>query len=246
MGFTPIERSGDVLWRPARPWNDAVHSLLTYLRSVGFDGAPVSLGVADDGRHELGWVHGEAGDSAGDADERLVSLAHLIRRYHEAVLGFVPPVGLQVLVGAPATGPIVCHNDLGPVNTVFVGDEAIALIDWDMAGPGDASWDLAYAAWRSVPLYEDAFFVARGLPVPDRCRRMRLFADAYGLEDRQRFADLICERIRSLYDTAKLWGGEQGRPGWSDVWRDTAGHQWLRSLDFAERNTSTWTDALTA
>lgn len=118
--------------------------------------------------------------------------------------------------------PIACHNDLGPVNTVFVRDVAIALIDWDIAGPGDEQWELAYAAWRTVPLYGDAFFAARGVPAPDRCRRRRLFADASGLEDRQRTVDLISERIRSLYDTARLWGGEEGLSGWSEVWRALA------------------------
>lgn len=244
VGNTPIERVGDVLWRPDRPWNPAVHELLTHLHSVGFDAAPRSFGIHRDGRHRLSWVEGDAGESPGDNDERLVSTARLIRRYHEAVRGSAPPLGLQVLVDAPTEGPIVCHNDLGPVNTVFRGDNATALIDWDLAGPGDERWDLAYAAWRTVPLYDDAFFASRGLTPPDRARRLRLFVDAYGLPDRDGFVNLIGARIRSLYETARVWGGEQGLPGWAEVWRDTRGRQWLGNLDFLEQNASPWANAL--
>jgi hypothetical protein len=45
--------------------------------------------------------------------------------------------------------------------------------------------------------------------------------------------------------TARIWGGEQGHPGWVDVWNDTKGRQWLRSLAFSEQNASRWASALT-
>lgn len=149
------------------------------------------------------------------------------------------------MIDAPQSGRIVCHNDLGPANTIFTGTSATALIDWDLAGPGDESWDLAYAAWRTVPLYNDDFFHRRNLDPPDRARRLRLFVDAYALEERDGFTSLICQRIRSLYETARVWGGEEGRPGWHDVWKDTHGQQWLGSLAYAEANSADWTRALT-
>lgn len=244
VGLSPIEREGNILWRPARPWNAAIHQLLTHLHDVGFDGVPRSFGIDDDGRHRLSWVEGDEGDPAGDGDEQLASFARLIRRYHEAFQGFDAPVGLQIMVGAPASGPIVCHNDLAPANTILVRGVATTLIDWDLAAPGDERWDLAYAAWRSVPLYDDTFFTSQGRVIPDRARRLRLFADAYGLAERNGFVELIARRIRSLYDTAKEWGG-QGQPGWVDVWRDTRGRQWLASLEFAQRNARSWAAALT-
>lgn len=244
MGLTPIERDGDALWRPDQPWNQAVHALLTHLHGVGCHGAPRSLGFDRDGRHKLTWVKGDAGRSSGEPDDRLVSSAQLIRGYHEAVRGFAAPAGLQVLVGAPVEGPIVCHNDLGPVNTVFSGARAVALIDWDLAGPGDERWDLAYAAYRSVPLYDDEYFAARAVAPPDRGHRLRLFVDAYGLDDRGGFVDVIAQRVRSLYETAKSWGGDQGQPGWADVWRDTRGRQWLATLDFLAANAVSWQRSL--
>lgn len=245
MGLTAFERDGSVLWRPPQPWNEAVHALLRHLQGVGFVGAPLSFGVEADGRHKLSWVAGEPGKSGGEPTARLASSARLIHSFHQAVRGFSAPTGLQGLVGAPSVGPIVCHNDLAPGNIIFRGDTAVALIDWDLAGPGDERWDLAYAAWRSVPLYDDSFFIERDVQPPDRDHRLRVFVDAYGLTDRDDFTALICQRIDSLYQTAKLWGGEQGKAGWSDVWHHTHGQQWLGSLAYAEANADRWTNALT-
>ena len=127
-----------------------------------------------------------------------MSSARLIRQYHEAVAGFPVPDNLEPMVGAPSEGPLVCHNDLAPGNTIYDHERAVALIDFDLAGPGDAVWDLASAAWRYVPLYEGAFFTTRGVPMPDQARRLALMLDAYGLADRHGFLDVVCARMLSL------------------------------------------------
>ena len=60
----------------------------------------------------------------------------------------------------------------------------MALIDFDLASPGSAVWDVACAARLWAPLREE-----RDVPAPLRGRslaRLRLFADAYGLEQRDR------------------------------------------------------------
>jgi hypothetical protein len=50
----------------------------------------------------------------------------LIRCFHEAT------------AGSPLAGgaEIVCHNELGPHNTIFVDGRPVAFIDWDEAAPG--------------------------------------------------------------------------------------------------------------
>lgn len=46
----------------------------------------------------------------------------------------------------PPPGPIVLsHNDVNPTNLVFDG-ERVMLVDWDVAGPNDALYDLATVA----------------------------------------------------------------------------------------------------
>ena len=52
----------------------------------------------------------------------------------------------------------------------------MAFIDWDIAGPGLRVQDVAHVCWQFVPLGPSADKVAAG-------RRVRLVADAYGLEN---------------------------------------------------------------
>jgi aminoglycoside phosphotransferase (APT) family kinase protein len=65
-----------------------------------------------------------------------------------ALPGFVADAIERVLAeGAPADGraPVLGHNDLNPSNLVYDG-AAIWLLDWAMAGPADAFFDLATLA----------------------------------------------------------------------------------------------------
>jgi hypothetical protein len=244
-GLTSWERRQDSIWRPARDVNPGLDQLLRHLREAGFWGAPQSLGLDRAGRLGVSWLTGESGSAEGDADARLISSARLIRAYHDAVQGFAAPDCLEPMVGAPTEGDLVCHNDLSPTNTVYDKDQAVGLIDFDLAGPGSRGWDLAYAAWRFVPLYDQEFFAACGVAMPDQARRLVLLLDAYGFDARMGFCDLICERIQSLYDTARVWGGIEHRDGWREVWHDTEGRQWLRSLRHVEIMQTDWAAALT-
>lgn len=45
-------------------------------------------------------------------------------------------------------GEVVCHGDLGPHNTVFRDQSAVAIIDWDgEVSPGRRAVDFAHAVW---------------------------------------------------------------------------------------------------
>ncbi len=60
---------------------------------------------------------------------------------------------------------------------------------------------MAYAAYRSVPLYAELRCVGLGAdPVRAQCRRLRLFCDAYGLAERADFAGLIVRRVDATRD----------------------------------------------
>jgi aminoglycoside phosphotransferase (APT) family kinase protein len=215
-----VVRVGDTVRRTAGPWTPAVHALLRHLEARGFDGAPRARGLDDRGREVLTYVEGRTGPASLEgigSDEVLVAVAQLVRRYHDAVADFQPPPDAEwrFTVGAPRSGEVICHNDLGPWNIVFVGARPIALIDWDFAAPAPRAWDLAYALWRFVPLYGGGLF---GTPA-DQARRIHLFCDAYGMADRRDLLAVVERRQQVLHDTLVVWG-QAGMPGFAAMLRD--------------------------
>ena len=125
-------------------------------------------------------------------DAALVSVADLVRRYHLAAASF-DPSGYQWPRPIPArfrTG-LVSHNDVHPANLVFRDGRAVALIDFDLAGPGSAIWDFAAAARYWAPLQDDQDITdsRRGRAL----ERFRIFLHAGGLRraDRRRVAEAV-------------------------------------------------------
>jgi hypothetical protein len=207
-----VVRAGDTVRRPQRATGAATRALLAHLERVGFDGAPRYLGRDDQEREVLSYIPGEVPiephPAWAFADEALVSVAELLRRYHDAVASF-DPSGYAWPRAVPAAfqGRLVCHNDPNLDNVVFAGGRAAALIDFDLAGPASAVWDVACAARLWVPLRDD-----RDVPAPIRGRaldRLRRFADAYGLPAGER---------------AGIPAAAQAAHAWSyDVVRDAVG-----------------------
>src|ERR1700683_471820 len=151
-----VVRVGDTVLRPTAPCWPATHALLAHLAAVGFDGAPRILAVGPY-TETLTYIAANAAAPplAGDmlTDAALVSVADLLRRYHLAVASF-DPAGYEWPRPIPArfrTG-LVSHNDVYPANVVFRDGRAVALLDFDLAGPGRAIWDLAAAARAWAPL----------------------------------------------------------------------------------------------
>lgn len=162
-----IVRVGSTVRHPRHPRSDFVATLLGHLDAVGFTGAPLPRGYDEQGRQVLTYVAGlvPQGPPYRLSDAQLLSAAALIRGYHDATATFLLRDGQEV----------VCHGDLGPHNTVFRGDAAVALIDWDVnVRPGRRADDFAHAVWCFADLTEAA------VPVQDQARRTRLMCNAYG------------------------------------------------------------------
>jgi len=173
-----VVRVGNTVRRPTGPHSPFVHDLLRYLEAVGFEGAPRLLGVDERGREILTFVEGEVPHDHGEyspADARLANVASMIRRFHDATAGSVLAAGAE----------IVAHNELGPHNTVFVGDEPVAFIDWDDAAPGTRLFDLANAVWCFVDVGDGGGLVG------EQARRIRLMCDAYGWDHPRAIVDEI-------------------------------------------------------
>lgn len=184
-----VSRVGDTVRRPPRPTSESTKALLGHLEQVGFTGAPRHLGFDDRGREVLSYIPGQAAVAPlapwAFTDDALVSVAELLRRFHDALDGFDAsrhrwphPIPARFQSG------IVSHNDPNLDNVIFRDGRAVALIDFDLASPGSAAWDLACAARLWVPLRapDDAPQALRERAL----QRLSLFVDGYGASREQR------------------------------------------------------------
>lgn len=232
-----VVRAGATVRRTTGPHSAYVHAVLDHLETAGFDGAPRFLGVDEQGREVLTYVEGEVADRplpAWVADEdRLVSLARLLRRHDDAATGFVPPPGVRCHVtdavpadlppGPPEPPTLVGHLDVTPENVVWRDGEAVALIDFDLARPATRVDEVHNALLWWAPLADprDRDQVQRDLDVPRRCR---LFADAYGLDDDERARLTATSRahLRRSWHLMRHRALTEGG-GWRRLWDDGIG-----------------------
>ncbi len=92
-----------------------------------------------------------------------------------------------------ADDQIICHHDPGAYNWIIQSGHFVAMIDWDMAGPGRPIEDLAFLAWTGIPLY-------REIPIEDVARRLDLLVDAYGEWGPMTVLDAVVERMTTASD----------------------------------------------
>lgn len=151
----PVTRLGDEVRRTAGPWTANVHRLLRLLEAAGVAGVPRVLGLTTDRRERLSFLPGEVPNYPLPGwvwtDVVLDDAAHLLRRLHDTS---VPLAGLRDGWRSPVREPaeVVCHNDFAPYNLVFAAGRVTGVIDFDYCSPGPRAWDLAYLAYRLVPL----------------------------------------------------------------------------------------------
>jgi aminoglycoside phosphotransferase (APT) family kinase protein len=144
---------------------------------------PEPLGRDAAGREILTFLPGEVHGYPMPAwmwdDAVLVAAAALLRRYHDATVDF-RPVGARWRLASHDPVEVVCHNDYAPYNLVFHGRALAGAIDFDTASPGPRAWDLAYLAYRLVPLTGPQNPDAPVTPEGDRDRRLALLCATYG------------------------------------------------------------------
>jgi len=224
-----VVRVGSHVLRPAGPHSEAIHTYLSAMRRIGFAGVPEPLGIAPDGRERFAYIEGDVAvppfPAWAQKDDALASLAVLTRKFHEAS----SRVGLADLkwsteMADPRGGTMVCHNDICVENVVFRNGEAVALLDFDFAAPGDPVRDLAAMARMCVPVDDPQSAARVGWSVEDPDRRTRLVADSYGLDPGQR-AELIGYLDESIRMGGKwvLEKVESGDPNFIQMWKDIGG-----------------------
>nr|WP_281387047.1 alpha/beta fold hydrolase [Jiangella mangrovi] len=221
----------------------AVHAYLRHLERAGFEHAPRFLGLDDRGREILTFLDGEMGGRPlapwAVTEDALREIAVIQRRLHDRSadvslpdgVSWPPPLelpGVPSLFG-PGDADIVGHNDITFENTIFVDGRPVGIIDFDLAGPTtrvlDVVTTLRYWAPLTAPADRDP-----ALRDADAGRRMRIFADAYGLDSRQRgeLLDVADRRFTRAWHAMK-YRAETDGGGWARMWADGAGDLIRRS-----------------
>lgn len=161
---------------------------------------PEPFGLDDQGREVLSYLPGIVGNYPMPSwiwsPTVLLEAGSLLRRVHDAT---VPLAHVPAAWQMPAHEPIevVCLNDVAPYNMVFYDGHIVGLIDVDMASPGPRIWDLAYLAYRLVPLGEYV-----GDNVPDekvRPGRLDALIRSYGYDfDKTAVLRVAADRLEDL------------------------------------------------
>jgi len=215
-----VLRRGDRVIRPAGLWSATIHRLLRHARERGVSWVPEPFGLDADGREQLGFIPGEVAHGAPDWlwDERLlVEVAQALRQWHDASADF-DRAGACWQSAARSPQEVICHSDFAPYNCVFrEGRDGcrhfVGAIDFDHCKPGPRLWDLAYTAYRFVPLMpatdEPIVHAGDERATFDWLRqqaRLRTFLDAYARHGQPipgpSIADLLSATVERLLDLA--------------------------------------------
>ncbi|MCK1817681.1 phosphotransferase [Streptomyces sp. XM4011] len=246
-----VVRVGNTVRRPAGFWTPAVHALLDHLHGAGFTAAPRPLGLDERGREVLSFAPGEAvwphRFALLDPPGSLARIGRLIRAFHDAVAGFVPPPGARWNALIPDPGhEIIAHHDLAPWNLVAEDGPAgrWTFIDWDNAAPGSRLWDLAYAAHGFLPLSAHPHWRRTD---PHAAARLRTLVDAYGLDEdgRRALVPLLARRTRSMHTFLRERHAAGEQP-WATLWDEGHGASWHADAAYTEEREELWRAALLA
>lgn len=198
----------------------------------------------------LAWIDGDVAvppyPDWAKTDTFLVSVAQLLRAMHHASAGFDPaPYVWSDEVRDPHPGPVMCHNDLCLENIVVRDGVAVAFVDFDFLAPGRAVTDVVSTTRFVVPLRSHL----RRDPWQeddDVFRRLRLFADTYGLADTDRagFADVLEER-RIVGEQFVLGRANRGEPLFAHWLSETGSAKLHAERQWIEANRDRITAALT-
>ncbi len=237
-----IKKKKDKVLRPANLWTPYVHAFLTYMHENGFSCIPKPYGITEDGTEMVSYVEGVVyHDSLPEeimTDEVLIEVAGLLRRYHDIGAGYVLKLegNEPWMLEKRSPAEVMCHGDFAPYNLTFADGHVQGMIDFDTLHPGPRLWDIAYAVYRWVPFVSPQNPDYRG-DLEHQLQRVRLFAEAYGLDEKQReqLPDMMIERLQALVTYMK----REAEAGNRDVLQNIAdGHMkmYLDDMQYIKDN----------
>ena len=226
-----VVRVGPHVLRPSTAHSGSIHAFLRAVRHAGFEGASSPVGIDEDGRERLVFIDGDVPlppyPNWSQSDTALASIAGLLRELHDVARGFDGEgLSWDDSLADPAGGTLVCHNDVCPENVVFRDGHAVALLDFEFAAPGRPVYDLAQLARLCVPIDDEVDQARLGWRPADRAARLRLVADAYGL-DREGRAELLSAMHDAIarVEAAVRRSVATGAPNFVEMWNRTGGSE---------------------
>lgn len=200
-----VFRVGNTVRRSPAPSSHSIHRLLQHLEAKGFDGSPRFLGCDEKKREVLSFIEGQVGilTFAWENDDALTSAVRLLKQYHDCTIDFDKDVhGWAFVYPDVAKHEVICHNDFGLYNLVYVRERAVGIIDFDLAGPGPCLRDLAYAAYWLTPLSlnstDQILYAEKDLT--SESRRLKLLCSEYGVPLTTDFIEMIEEVLWQMGD----------------------------------------------
>ncbi len=205
-----VVRIGDTVRRTTSKTSSSVHQLLVHLEKKGFTGSPRFLGIDEKGREILSFVEGESGvpNYLWDEEKSVSAAAKLLRAYHDATLDFAQNDAQLWGITYPDTArhEVICHNDFAPYNFIFRDRAPVAVIDFDLVGPGPRLRDIAYAAYWLAPLsFADENMQAyTEREIKNGNPRLHLFCQTYGVQADLSLLEMVHEVLSFMGDETEV------------------------------------------
>ena len=253
--MSKVTSDGQVIYKDIKPLSHTIHRLLKYIEERGFEKAPRFLDVDKNNREVLSFVAGNIHEDypqSEDLSENINTVrnaARLLREYHDSTLGFE----LQendcwfLEYTGELNKEVICHNDFAPYNVTFINNEPVGIIDFDTACPAPREWDIAYGAYRFVPLSGEVYDCKekkyrkynKDKDCTTRKILLREFLAAYGIN--VNILPYVILRLKSLVE---LFDIECTKGNEAFIKMKAEGHQdfYIGEIKFIEENSTDWLD----
>jgi hypothetical protein len=148
-------RVGATVRKPSQLQSATIQRLLAHVRAQGVTWVSEPLGTDEQGRDVWSFIAGEVVHDQPAwlwSHEILTTVARRLREWHDATASFERRPDDVWWWPGKLPADVICHVDFAPYNHVFKGHAFVGAIDFDICYPGPRLWDLAYTAYRYLPL----------------------------------------------------------------------------------------------
>ncbi|MGL5353888.1 MAG: phosphotransferase [Clostridium sp.] len=254
--MSEVFREGNIVYRKMKTQSKTIHKLLLHLEKKNIDFTPNLIGVdIEKNLEKLTFVQGETIDNYPMKNDKnykievIQLVAKMLREYHDATLDFERSTEDTWFLEyeGELEAEVICHNDFAPYNITFKEGKPSGIIDFDTACPAPRIWDMAYTAYRFIPLSMDVYLphkkiygkYDKTLDSLERKELLKEFIKAYGFGNTSDVMENVVLRLQSL---VKLFDTECQRGNYSFIKMKEEGHQsfYIKEIEFIKNNMHDW------